>query len=42
MAPLLRAPDAEEIDTSLLDFEEQVERVVALARARAASGRVRG
>jgi len=39
VAPLLRAADAEEIDTSLLDFEEQVERVVALARARRAKPR---
>ncbi|HUF12107.1 MAG TPA: (d)CMP kinase [Longimicrobiales bacterium] len=36
VAPLVRAADAEEIDTSLLDFEEQVERVVSLARARGA------
>lgn len=34
VAPLLRADDAEEIDTSQLDFDEQVERVVALAHAR--------
>ena len=42
VAPLVRAPDAEEIDTSVLDFEEQVERVVALARRRGAGGRARG
>ena len=34
VAPLIRAEDAVEIDTSLIDFEEQVGRVVALARER--------
>jgi len=36
VAPLRRAPDALVIDTSDLDFETQVERVVALVRARRA------
>lgn len=34
VAPLVRAPDAVELDTSDLSFEEQVERVLALARSR--------
>jgi CMP/dCMP kinase len=34
IAPLRRADDAVEIDTSALDFAEQVERIVARARAR--------
>ena len=34
VAPLVRADDADEIDTSQLDFEEQVARVVALALER--------
>lgn len=34
VAPLIRADDAVEIDTSLLDFEQQVARVIALARER--------
>jgi cytidylate kinase len=34
VAPLRRAPDATVIDTSDLDFEAQVERVVELVRAR--------
>jgi len=33
VAPLSRAPDAIEVDTSLLGFEEQVARIVSLARA---------
>ncbi len=32
VAPLRRAPDAVELDTTALGFEEQVERIVALAR----------
>ena len=35
VAPLRQAPDAVAIDTSRLDFDAQVEQVVALARARA-------
>ena len=34
VAPLVRAPDAVALDTSDLSFEEQVERVLALARGR--------
>jgi cytidylate kinase len=34
IAPLARAPDAVELDTTELDFDQQVERIVALARAR--------
>ena len=34
VAPLIRAPGAAEIDTSLIGFEEQVEAVVGLARQR--------
>lgn len=34
IAPLRRAPDAVEIDTTRLDFEEQVREVVRLARKR--------
>jgi cytidylate kinase len=33
IAPLSRAADAVELDTTELGFEEQVERIVALARA---------
>ena len=36
VAPLLKAHDAVEIDTTALAFDEQVERIVALARERAA------
>lgn len=39
LAPLIRAADAVEIDTSLIDFEEQVERVVGLVRERMKPGR---
>lgn len=42
VAPLLRAADAVEIDTSRLDFDEQVERVVALARRRGARPSTQG
>lgn len=42
VAPLVRAPDAVELDTSALDFGEQVEHVVALARERGAPGGPRG
>lgn len=34
IAPLSRAADAVELDTTALDFEEQVARIVALARSR--------
>lgn len=34
VAPLVQAPDAVAIDTSQLDFDDQVERVVALARTK--------
>jgi cytidylate kinase len=34
IAPLSRASDAVELDTTELDFDEQVERIVALARSR--------
>jgi CMP/dCMP kinase len=34
VAPLVRAADAVEIDTTGLDFQEQVDAVVRLARAR--------
>jgi cytidylate kinase len=34
IAPLSRAPDAVELDTTELDFAEQVARIVDLARAR--------
>jgi CMP/dCMP kinase len=34
VAPLRQAPDAARVDTTALDFAEQVERIVALARAR--------
>ncbi len=34
VAPLTRADDAMELDTTELDFDEQVARIVALARAR--------
>lgn len=36
VAPLRRAPDAAELDTTHLDFTEQVEGIVLLARARGA------
>lgn len=36
VAPLRRADDAVEIDTSRLSFEQQVERILALARSRGA------
>lgn len=42
VAPLVRADDAEELDTSLLDFDEQVGRVVGLARERGAPGPAQG
>lgn len=38
IAPLVEAEDAVRIDTSHLRFEEQVERIVALARSRGARG----
>jgi len=39
VAPLIQAPDAIAIDTSELDFQEQVERVIELARERGAPRR---
>lgn len=42
VAPLARAADAEELDTSLLGFDEQVERVVELARERGAPDHAQG
>lgn len=39
VAPLARAADAVEVDTTGLAFEEQVERIVALARERGAAER---
>lgn len=41
VAPLRKAADAVEIDTSALDFAEQVERIVRLARERGAQARPR-
>lgn len=41
LAPLRKAGDAVVVDTTDLDFETQVERVVALTRARAGSGPAR-
>lgn len=38
VAPLRRPPDAVELDTTNLDFDEQVERIVELARERGAGG----
>ena len=42
VAPLTQAPDAVAIDTSELGFDEQVARVVDLARSRGARGSVDG
>ena len=39
VAPLVKADDAVEIDTSLIGFEEQVEAVIRLARERMGGGR---
>jgi len=39
VAPLRRAEDAVELDTTSMGFEEQVERIVGLARERAARSR---
>lgn len=42
VAPLRQAPDAIAIDTTSLTFEEQVERIVALARSRMRGGTTAG